>query len=1243
MATRSSKLVDPFAGADFSRVVDPRIEVKTTPSGARILTVKAGSPAHPPGGATASAGSGKGHASGPKKGGKGSGAKMGDGDGKKGNKEAKSSTKGGGVAGSEGVKSFVRRDKLVAIAEKWQKHWAETGLYEVDAPTAAEASASAAASAAGTADGGALGAGARGKFMVTFPYPYMNGRLHLGHAFSVTKAEFAARFNRLIGNRTLFPFAFHCTGMPIQAAANRLKRELFGDADPEAAAAAAAKGAAAAAAGDGASAAPALKSFKSKKTKTAAKTGTVMSQAEILRMVGVPDAELKAFADPVHWLRYFPPYGRTDLEQMGVAVDWRRSFITTDANPHYDSFVRWQFNRLKKQGKVKFGQRPTIYSPRDGQACADHDRASGEGVAPQEYTLIKLRVLPEADGSFRAPKMAELVRDPASGTERGVFLVAATLRPETMYGQTNCFVLPDGEYGAYEMSSGEVFVCSHRSALNMSYQAMMAEEGKPKQLASFVGTDLIGTPVSAPNAAYERVYCLPLFTISMGKGTGVVTSVPSDAPDDYAALNDIKSKEALRTKFGIEEHMVEPFKVVEIIEIPGMGRAVAAAMCESMGVKSQNDKLKLAEIKEKTYMDGFYKGIMLVGDQAGAKVMDAKPIIRDAMLAAGTAAAYFEPEKLVMSRSGDECVVSYLDQWYLEYGEKVWQTAVTNWVNGGIFTAYSKLAHDQYNHVLGWLKEWACSRNFGLGTRVPWDEQFVIESLSDSTVYMAYYTVAHLLQGKDNLDGSMPGPAGIAPGAMDDAAWDYVLLGADYPADGSCAVPETALKPMRAEFEFWYPLDLRVSGKDLIGNHLTMSLYNHSAIFDGREDRMPQSFFTNGHVGVNGSKMSKSLGNFLTLAQTADRFSPDAMRFALADAGDGMEDANFDTVTADSALSRLFVEEATCRLWTAVLEGNASAVAAVHKEIGSSTIIPTFRSGEADSFMDRLFNARISHCVIEARSAYASMRFRDALKYAFYELQAARDNYRDSVDKTGSTMHAGLMKHFLHVQAVIMAPLCPHWAEELWETIGRPGGAASVHDAGWPAVEAPDALTMDSGLWLLGLAHDIRSTVDGEMRKLNKKAAKGAEITLDACVVYTKDAYLPWQVLVLDTLRGMRGDDGSFPPTAMKELQAAIAASSDEAVAAKKPKDVMAFGAACIKTTTSKLLSTPAFRDREEIARNMDFLISATGLKQIIVMDADDAPEKHATKVNRVVPGSPVVVGFTAEAPAAAAAAASTV
>ena len=40
-----------------------------------------------------------------------------------------------------------------------------------------------------------------------------------------------------------------------------------------------------------------------------------------------------------------------------------------------------------------------MYSPKDGQPCADHDRASGEGVNSQDYTLVKMEAL-ELNGSL---------------------------------------------------------------------------------------------------------------------------------------------------------------------------------------------------------------------------------------------------------------------------------------------------------------------------------------------------------------------------------------------------------------------------------------------------------------------------------------------------------------------------------------------------------------------------------------------------------------------------------------------------------------------------------------------------------------------------------------------------------------------------------------------------------------------------------------------------------------------------
>ena len=132
---------------------------------------------------------------------------------------------------------------------------------------------------------------------------------------------------------------------------------------------------------------------KGKKSKATAKAGSAKYQWQIMQSIGITDEEIPSFANADYWLDYFPPLCKSDLQAMGLAVDWRRSFITTDVNPFYDSFVRWQFMRLKEKDKIKFGKRYTIFSPKDNQPCMDHDRSSGEGVGPQEYTLIKMKAL----------------------------------------------------------------------------------------------------------------------------------------------------------------------------------------------------------------------------------------------------------------------------------------------------------------------------------------------------------------------------------------------------------------------------------------------------------------------------------------------------------------------------------------------------------------------------------------------------------------------------------------------------------------------------------------------------------------------------------------------------------------------------------------------------------------------------------------------------------------------------------
>ncbi|KAK3161037.1 hypothetical protein QOZ80_1BG0070820 [Eleusine coracana subsp. coracana] len=763
-------------------------------------------------------------------------------------------------SGPDEAKSRARRNLLRKNESEVQQLWEESKVFE--------------------AYPGNEPPGPGEKFFGNFPYPYMNGLLHLGHAFSLSKLEFAAAYQRLRGSNVLLPFAFHCTGMPIKASADKLAREIqqYGNPPvfPEA------KHLSSVAADDsqtdqGADVIP--DKFKDKKSKATAKAGTHLYQWEIMRNFGLKDEEIANFQDPYHWLTYFPPLGKDVLKKFGLSCDWRRSFITTDMNPFYDSFVKWQMRKLKKLGKVVKDMRYTIYSPLDGQPCADHDRATGEGVQPQEYVLIKMEVI-----SPFPPKLKVL-------EGRKVYLAAATLRPETI-----------------------------------------------------------------PKASFER-------------------QVWSER----------------RVSNG----------VVPIIHIPEFGLKSAEKVCLDLKIKSQNDREKLAEAKRMTYLKGFTDGTMIIGEFSGRKVQEAKPLIKHKLLKEGTAVLYSEPEKKVMSRSGDECVVALTDQWYITYGEAEWKQQAAKCLDA--MNTFSAETRNGFEHTLGWLNQWACSRSFGLGTRIPWDEQFLVESLSDSTLYMAYYTIAHILQKGDMYGKEM---STIRAEEMTDEVWDYVFCGGPAPKGD---IPPALLNQMKQQFEYWYPFDIRVSGKDLIQNHLTFCIYNHAALLPERH--WPRGFRCNGHLMLNSEKMSKSTGNFLTLQEAITEYSSDATRFALADAGDGMDDANFVSETANSAIMRLTKEIS----WMEDVIHDASSL----------------RAGPGNTFTDRVFANEINIAIKETEKSYNAFMFRDALKSGFYDLQLARDEYRLSCG--GAGMNRDLLWRFMDIQTRLITPICPHYAEHVFD------------------------------------------------------------------------------------------------------------------------------------------------------------------------------------------------------------------
>ncbi|XP_043220831.1 leucine--tRNA ligase, cytoplasmic-like [Amphibalanus amphitrite] len=1056
-------------------------------------------------------------------------------------------------------KGTFKVDYLKEIERDMQEKWSRDKVFEENAPESSKS-------------------GKGEKYFVTFPYPYMNGRLHLGHTFSLTKCEFAVGYQRLQGKQCLFPFGFHCTGMPIKACADKLRREIETYGCPPTFPAEESRDDETQQQDSGD---PIIKDkAKGKKSKAAAKAGGCKYQWQIMQSLGLPDDEIKKFADADHWLRYFPPLTQQDLLRLGLRVDWRRSFITTDANPYYDSFVRWQFLRLRQLGKVEFGKRYTIYSPRDAQPCMDHDRSSGEGVGPQEYTLIKMR----------AKTVPAALK--AAGN-KPVFLVAATLRPETMYGQTNCWVRPDMKYIAFETSNGEVFVCTRRAARNMSYQGLTPAEGEVPVLAELTGQDIMGLPLRAPLTSYDTIYTLPMLTIKEDKGTGVVTSVPSDAPDDLAALRDLKNKAPLRQKYGVTDEMVLPFEPVPIIEVPGLGPLSAVTACDALKVQSQNDKEKLAEAKEQVYLKGFYEGVMLVPAHKGKKVQDVKKPIQKELVESGQAVIYQEPEKLIISRSGDECVVALCDQWYLDYGETSWRKKTAECLEK--METYHDETRRNFAATLDWLHEHACSRTYGLGTRLPWDERWLIESLSDSTIYMAYYTVAHLLQG-GVIDGSAPKPA-IRPEQLTPDVWDYVFCITQKPPKTD--IPRNLLDKMRREFQFWYPVDLRVSGKDLVPNHLTYYMYNHTAIWADQPRFWPSAIRANGHLLLNSEKMSKSTGNFLTLQEAIDKFSADGMRLSLADAGDSVEDANFVESMADAGILRLY----TMLEWVKEMVANKASL----------------RAGSASCFNDRVFLNAINHQIVQTQANYDKCLFKEALKTGFFELQLVRDTYRE---QTTEGMHVDLVFRFIEVQALLLSPICPHVAEKIWQLIGKEG---SIQSARWPTADPVDPMLLKKAEYLTNAVHDFRIKYKNYMTPGKPKKGEAPRVVEAPShgTVWIAHSYPPWQACVLTTLKEMHtANGGSFP-----DKKAIAAEMGKKAELKKYMKKIMPFVSVVIDKVgivgMQALNLTLDFDEREVLQANLEYLVSTLELEGLNLRLSTESPDERVRE--ECCPGAPYV------------------
>jgi leucyl-tRNA synthetase len=609
------------------------------------------------------------------------------------------------------------------------------------------------------------------------------------------------------------------------------------------------------------------------------------------------------------------------------------------------------------------------------------------------------------------------------------------------------------------------------------------------------GSEMIGWNATNPlNNTSVPIY--PATFVEADSGTGIVMSVPAHAPYDYQALEALKSDEKLQRIFhiSVDDDNVRPIKIIEseayVSGIPA-AEAIKQAVDFSQNNNNNNndDDKRLEKATSNLYSHEFYKGTMMqnTGRFAGMAVVAAKNEIKQDLLQSGWAETTYElVNKPVKCRCGAECVVKLLsDQWFLNYKDREWKELAHRCLNN--MDILPQDIRQEFDYVIDWLRERACARKSGLGTKLPWDKEWIIESLSDSVIYMAYYVIAKYVNSKAISDDN---------DNISDAFFDYVLLGggsADQVAK-ECNLSAHTVEQIRNEFTYFYPVDSRHSGRDLVPNHLTFFIFNHVAIFDKKN--WPRQIVVNGSVLMEGKKMSKSLGNIIPLRDAIRQYGADTIRLAILVSAEILQDADFsfDTVRGiRSKLLGIFEMAEKCRSRT----HQATKQDQDHDQ-------PQQQQQQQELLMleDKWLVSRLHRTIAETSASMDRLRIREAIYYTLYSLDRDLQWYLKRAAARKRENITGMLTEFLNLQVRMLAPFAPFTAEEVWELMGN---RQSITTAGWPVVkeEKIDILAEESEFLISSLLEDVQNIV------------RVTKITPSKIVIYASAA---WKVQVYNAI-----------------------------------------------------------------------------------------------------------------------------
>ena len=694
-------------------------------------------------------------------------------------------------------------------------------------------------------------------------------------------------------------------------------------------------------------------------------------------LYNVPEDKIKEFVEPVKIADYFHEEIKSGMIEMGYSIDWRREFTTID--PAYQKFIEWQFRNLKEKNLIVQGSHPVGWCPKDQNPVSQHDTLGDVEPDFTEYIVIKFDL-------------------------NGVKIPVATLRPETLFGVTNIWINPQVTYQKIKVDD-EIWITSPECARKLEFLGKKIEV-----IEDVLGSDFVGQSAKAPHSS-DSVLILPASFVKSDNGTGIVMSVPAHAPFDYQALLDSKSGKNKSINSDLLKN-IQNIEPISMINTEGLGNIPAKDIVEKMGISHQDDP-KLEEATKEIYSKEFYEGIL--GDNtkqfAGKKISEAKDEIKEWITKIESADILLElTNSPVKCRCGTECVVKLLsNQWFLDYSNKDWKQKAHSCFEG--MNILPNEIRSEFDKVLDWLRERACARQHGLGTKVPWDKEWLVESLADSVIYMAFYIISKYVNKKE-INGN----------DLTDEFFDYVFYGEKDSGEiaNKINITKEKLEEIRNEFLYFYPVDSRHSGRDLVPNHLTFFVLNHVALFP--EKNWPQEIVVNGSVLMAGKKMSKSMGNIIPLRDAVRKHGADPIRLTILISAELLQDADFNVEAINGIKNKL----------ESMYENSTKTKAEEIPELEPE---------------DKWIFSMLQNLALNVSQSMDKIRFREALHHILYDFDSELQWYLKRTKSKQRTNISGILHKILSSRVLMLSPFAPHIAEEIWEKLGNSELASK---SAWP-------------------------------------------------------------------------------------------------------------------------------------------------------------------------------------------------